>query len=564
MDDSDWTWDGDGFQPTKRPKLEGSSSTRKSKRPRQKGSGGDRSRAKPRERSKHPLKKNEECGAKRGRRGRDRVPTKEKKKLGSSAVAQPPPGTTMECGHVPNTEEEPPAVYNEDLLEDLAREYLETIKPDLSTVVRLKGRDSSLTSHSRRSRSLGYVDTTKRRRASSEPAKRSGRTRTMSSPAGTCTVAKLPPGPLAELLPAGTIVRRPPGKLVQLVAQAIHESPLQVLRVRHVYEALKKRYPYFMFMDKKDETTWKSSVRHALSQRWFKKVHTHPPDRNAAHGKSNFWEINYHNRPRGWAMPEEEEMSSTGFGESPEPTPSVWSQDLDMELDLLPPLQSPPPQQQACTPYQVLLSPQTAMQRQQPPVARPMPTHSSAPTLQSSSAEPSLMSPLYMLHMSPPAWCTGMDEIPVGSELGPLCAQEKHQEQEAVMPQEQSLPRLGPSNSQEGTLPHPELPLPPQFPWPPQEPPLPGGPTSPPRQEETGPWGTGPGFRPRSGRLQLPGWPYVREPVFAAIANPRRAVMMEDGTWYILVYPAFAENDECLVRAVWHWEEGTPADAVAL
>ncbi|KAK8782027.1 hypothetical protein V5799_016632 [Amblyomma americanum] len=108
MDDSDWTWDGDDFQPTKRPKLEGSSSTRKSKRPRRKQPGRERSRAKPCERSKHPLKKDEESGAKRGRRDRDRVPKKEKM-VGSSADAQPPPGATMECGHVPNTEEEPPA-----------------------------------------------------------------------------------------------------------------------------------------------------------------------------------------------------------------------------------------------------------------------------------------------------------------------------------------------------------------------------------------------------------------------------------------------------------------------
>ncbi|XP_077501632.1 uncharacterized protein LOC144112684 isoform X2 [Amblyomma americanum] len=49
------------------------------------------------------------------------------------------------------------------------------------------------------------------------------------------------------------------GKLVQLVAQAIHESPIKALRVRHVYEALKKRYPYFMFMDKKELTTWEGS-----------------------------------------------------------------------------------------------------------------------------------------------------------------------------------------------------------------------------------------------------------------------------------------------------------------
>ncbi|KAK8785628.1 hypothetical protein V5799_008010 [Amblyomma americanum] len=121
--------------------------------------------------------------------------------------------------------------------------------------------------------------------------------------------------------------------------------------------------------------------------------------------------------------PSPQQVPPAGFGEPPEPTPSVWSQQLDVNLGLLPPLQSPPPQQQARTPYQVLLSPQTEMQRQRPPVARPMPTPSPAPTVQSSSAEPSLMSPLYNLHMSPPAWCTGIDKIPIGSQLGPLCAQ---------------------------------------------------------------------------------------------------------------------------------------------
>ncbi|KAK8772413.1 hypothetical protein V5799_024345 [Amblyomma americanum] len=124
-----------------------------------------------------------------------------------------------------------------------------------------------------------------------------------------------------------------------------------------------------------------------------------------------------------FAPPSPYQVPPAGFGDPPEPTPSVWSQQLDVNLGLLPPLQSPPPQQQARTPYQVLLSPQTEMQRQRPPVARPMPTPSPAPTVQSSSAEPSLMSPLYNLHMSPPAWCTGIDEIPIGSQLGPLCAQ---------------------------------------------------------------------------------------------------------------------------------------------
>ncbi|KAK8785626.1 hypothetical protein V5799_008008 [Amblyomma americanum] len=121
--------------------------------------------------------------------------------------------------------------------------------------------------------------------------------------------------------------------------------------------------------------------------------------------------------------PSPHQVPQAGFGDAPEPTPSVWLQQLDMKLGLLPPLQAPPPQQQARTPYQVLLSPQTAMQGQRPTVAQPMPTSSPAPSLQSSSAEPSLMSPLYNLHMSPPAWCSGIDEIPIGSQLGPLCAQ---------------------------------------------------------------------------------------------------------------------------------------------
>ncbi|KAK8769415.1 hypothetical protein V5799_008004 [Amblyomma americanum] len=124
-----------------------------------------------------------------------------------------------------------------------------------------------------------------------------------------------------------------------------------------------------------------------------------------------------------FAPPSPNQVPPAGFGDAPEHTPSVWSQQLDMNLGLLPPLQSPPPQQQARTPYKVLLSPQMAVQTQRPPVARPMPTPSPAPTLQSNSAESSLMSPLYNLHMSPPAWCTGIDETPVGSQLGLLCAQ---------------------------------------------------------------------------------------------------------------------------------------------
>ncbi|KAK8760291.1 hypothetical protein V5799_028442 [Amblyomma americanum] len=64
----------------------------------------------------------------------------------------------------------------------------------------------------------------------------------MSSPDNTCTMPQLPPGPLAELLPNGTTARRPPGKLVQLVAQTIHESPQRPLRVPYVYQALHSQH----------------------------------------------------------------------------------------------------------------------------------------------------------------------------------------------------------------------------------------------------------------------------------------------------------------------------------
>lgn len=45
-------------------------------------------------------------------------------------------------------------------------------------------------------------------------------------------------GRWSSLLPVGTVVRRPSVKLVQLIVQAIHESPHRVLRITHVYAAL--------------------------------------------------------------------------------------------------------------------------------------------------------------------------------------------------------------------------------------------------------------------------------------------------------------------------------------
>ncbi|KAH7978866.1 hypothetical protein HPB49_007186 [Dermacentor silvarum] len=70
-------------------------------------------------------------------------------------------------------------------------------------------------------------------------------------------VCKPQSGRWSSLLPLGTVVRRPSVKLVQLVAQAIHESPHRMLRVTHVYAALQNRYPYYRLQDKKGISSWK-------------------------------------------------------------------------------------------------------------------------------------------------------------------------------------------------------------------------------------------------------------------------------------------------------------------
>ncbi|XP_077554145.1 uncharacterized protein LOC144169024 [Haemaphysalis longicornis] len=105
-----------------------------------------------------------------------------------------------------------------------------------------------------------------------------------------------------DLLP-GTVVKKPAEKLVQLIAQAIHESPCQVLRVSHVYMALQMRYPYFMYLEKKALNSWKSSVRHALFQKWFTKLRPPPAVFHSGREKSCFWGLNYSNKPREWRMP---------------------------------------------------------------------------------------------------------------------------------------------------------------------------------------------------------------------------------------------------------------------
>ncbi|KAH7935253.1 hypothetical protein HPB52_004952 [Rhipicephalus sanguineus] len=103
-------------------------------------------------------------------------------------------------------------------------------------------------------------------------------------------------GRWSSLLPVGTVVRRPSVKLVQLVAQAIHESPHRVLRVTHVYAALQNKYPYYKLLDKKGISSWKSSVRHALFQKWFIKLRPTSVIYESVRPRSFFWGLNYYLR----------------------------------------------------------------------------------------------------------------------------------------------------------------------------------------------------------------------------------------------------------------------------
>ncbi|KAH7971172.1 hypothetical protein HPB49_019936 [Dermacentor silvarum] len=117
-------------------------------------------------------------------------------------------------------------------------------------------------------------------------------------------VCKAQSGRWSSRLPVGTVVRRPSVKLVQLVAQAIHESPHRVLRVTHVYAALQNRYPYYRLQDKKVISSWKSSVRHALFQKWFMKFRPTSGWYDTVRPRSFYWGLNYSNRPLEWQMPQ--------------------------------------------------------------------------------------------------------------------------------------------------------------------------------------------------------------------------------------------------------------------
>uniref|UniRef100_T1J3E0 Fork-head domain-containing protein n=1 Tax=Strigamia maritima TaxID=126957 RepID=T1J3E0_STRMM len=102
-------------------------------------------------------------------------------------------------------------------------------------------------------------------------------------------------------LPEGTKLTKPMTKLVELVARVIFHSPNGMLQVQQVYVALQNRYPYFRFMHKTAINSWKSSIRHALYQKWFYKVKIVTGFH--ADSKGCYWALNTSYSPREWEMP---------------------------------------------------------------------------------------------------------------------------------------------------------------------------------------------------------------------------------------------------------------------
>ncbi|KAL3192876.1 hypothetical protein MRX96_058396 [Rhipicephalus microplus] len=136
---------------------------------------------------------------------------------------------------------------SESVIDMEAEQYISSILPDPSTIFYPTGRTSG---HSANAPCSSYsagdgceeeppvMSSPRRprgRQARSAPVRRRRR---MAIDGDECIVSEPQTGRWSSLLPVGMVVRRPSTKLVQLVAQAIHESPHRVLRVTHVYAAL--------------------------------------------------------------------------------------------------------------------------------------------------------------------------------------------------------------------------------------------------------------------------------------------------------------------------------------
>ncbi|KAH8019211.1 hypothetical protein HPB51_018194 [Rhipicephalus microplus] len=198
------------------------------------------------------------------------------------------------------------------VIDMLAEQYISAILPDPSTTVYATGHTSGHSANAPWSSysaddgceaeppAMSSPRCPRGRQARSAPVRRRRRV----AVDGDERVVSVPQtGRWSSLLPVGTVVRRPSTKLVQLIAQAIHESPHRVLRVTHVYAALQSKYPYYKLLDKEGINIWKSSVRHALFQKWFVKVCPTSVCKNIRH-RRHFWGLNYYLRPREWVMPQ--------------------------------------------------------------------------------------------------------------------------------------------------------------------------------------------------------------------------------------------------------------------
>ncbi|XP_064603123.1 uncharacterized protein LOC135468675 [Liolophura sinensis] len=128
-----------------------------------------------------------------------------------------------------------------------------------------------------------------------------------------------------QMLPEGTRLIKPPNKLVELVAQVLDSSPDGLLQVQHIYTVLQNKYPYFRYMDKSSINSWRSSIRHALYQKWFKKVRFQT---DAINSKGCFWAINRKYNPKEWTMPGNDVDDDGGLSLDDD-----GSLDLDLDLE---------------------------------------------------------------------------------------------------------------------------------------------------------------------------------------------------------------------------------------
>ncbi|KAL4225459.1 hypothetical protein ACF0H5_016149 [Mactra antiquata] len=110
-----------------------------------------------------------------------------------------------------------------------------------------------------------------------------------------------------KMLPIGTRLLKPQTKLVELVAQAISGSPDGLLQVQQIYTYLQNKYPFFRYMDKVAINSWRSSIRHALYQKWFRKIRF---DLSFINSKGCYWSINNKTNPKEWSLPENRSMAS--------------------------------------------------------------------------------------------------------------------------------------------------------------------------------------------------------------------------------------------------------------